>query len=93
VVTLFGAAGATTATARATPTDDAFLAALRAKNIQYPSPRAAIIAGHQVCDELARGRTPPQIASDVMDNSQLDGYHAGYFVGASMRAYCPHQIT
>lgn len=46
-----------------------------------------------MCNELQRGESPSQVASAVMDNSPLDGYHAGYFVGASMRAYCPQYIS
>jgi hypothetical protein len=93
LVATLGALGATAPTACADPTDDAFVAALQAKNIHYMSPLSAIHAGHQVCTELARGRNPHQVATDVMDNSALDGYHAGYFVGASMRAYCPGYIS
>jgi hypothetical protein len=89
---LLGAPGAPPA-ARADTVDDAFLAALQAKNIHYPMPELAIVAGHAVCNELRLGKTPPQVASEVMDNSELDGYHAGYFVGASMRAYCPRYIS
>jgi len=90
---VLGVLGATGAIARANPTDDAFLTALRAKNINYPKPESAIDAGHEVCNELGLGKTPAQVASDVMNNSKLDGYHAGYFVGASMRAYCPRYIS
>ena len=79
--------------ARADANDDAFLGALQAKDIHYPSPEAAIAAAHEVCNELRRGVAPSQVASDVMGNSRLDGYHAGYFVGASMRAYCPRYIS
>lgn len=79
--------------ARADAGDDAFLGALQAKDIHYPSPAAAIAAAHEVCNELRRGVPPSQVASDVMGNSRLDGYHAGYFVGASMRAYCPQYIS
>uniref|UniRef100_UPI003899C910 DUF732 domain-containing protein n=1 Tax=Mycobacterium sp. HUMS_1102779 TaxID=3383487 RepID=UPI003899C910 len=80
-------------TARADANDDAFLDALQAKNIHYPSPEAALSGAHEVCNELQRGASPSQVASAVMDNSPLDGYHAGYFVGASMRAYCPQYIS
>ncbi len=75
--------------ARADANDDAFLAALTAKGIHFGSPEKAVIAGHEVCDELANGKTPAQVASSVEANSGMDGYHAGYFVGASIRAYCP----
>jgi hypothetical protein len=76
-------------TAHADATDDAFLTALQAKGIHYGSPDKAIIAAHEVCNELDLGRTTAQVASDVMNNSTLSGYHAGYFVGASISAYCP----
>jgi uncharacterized protein DUF732 len=69
--------------------DDAFLAALKAKNINYESPEAAINGGHLVCHELDLGATPEQVANDVINNGHLDAYHAGYFVGVSIRAFCP----
>jgi Protein of unknown function (DUF732) len=75
--------------AHADATDDAFLSALKAKGIHFGSPDKAFIAGHEVCDELANGKTTAQVASTVQGNSDLDGYHAGFFVGASIRAYCP----
>ena len=76
-------------TAHADATDDAFLAALAGKGIKFGSPDKALIAAHEVCDELDSGKTTAQVASTVQANSNLDGYHAGYFVGASIRAYCP----
>ena len=80
---------ATAAIARADAGDDAFLSVLTAKGIHFGSPDKALIAGHEVCDELDTGRSMNQVASTVMANSGLDGYHAGFFVGASIRAYCP----
>lgn len=85
---LLGVLG-TTPAARATANDDAFLAALAAKGINYESPETAIRSGHLVCQELESGQGPQQVANDVMNNGHLDGYHAGYFVGVSIRAYCP----
>jgi hypothetical protein len=87
VVALLGPLGAAAPTAHADAADDAFLSARRSKGISFGSPTAAVIAGHEVCDELSRGRT--SVATDVTKNSNLDGYHAGYFVGASVSAYCP----
>jgi hypothetical protein len=69
--------------------DDAFVSALTNKGIHFQSPEKAVIAAHEVCDELGNGKTTAQVASTVQSNSDLDGYHAGYFVGASIRAYCP----
>jgi hypothetical protein len=75
--------------AHADATDDAFLAALTTKGIHFGSPNKAFIAGHEVCDELRNGKSAAQVASTVQSNSDMDGYHAGFFVGASIRAYCP----
>jgi hypothetical protein len=88
-IALLGPAGATGPTAHADAVDDTFLAALSSKGINFASPQAAIVAGHEVCDELGLGRTPVQVATDVTRNSNLDGYHAGYFVGLAIRTYCP----
>jgi hypothetical protein len=86
---LFGPSGRTVPLARADPIDDKFLAALQSRQISYKSPEAAIAAAHQVCAELSDGRTKPDVAQEVMNISGLDPYHAGYFVGASVGAYCP----
>jgi hypothetical protein len=47
----------------------------------------------EVCDELGLGRSPAQVATDVTKNSNLDGYHAGYFVGLAIRTYCPQHAS
>jgi Protein of unknown function (DUF732) len=86
---LFGAAGVTSPAAHADAVDDAFLKAVQAKGINFSSPQAAIVAGHEVCDELDLGRQKSDVANDVMASSNLDGYRAGYFVGLSVAAYCP----
>ena len=83
---LFGAA---VPNVRADPNDDKFLPALQSQGITYQSPEAAIAAGHHVCEKLEQGETETQVAQDVIDNTDLDPYHAGYFVGASVGAYCP----
>jgi hypothetical protein len=75
--------------AQADATDDAFLGALTSKGIHFGSPEKAFIAGHEVCDELDNGKSPTQVASTVQSNSNMDGYHAGFLVGAAIRAYCP----
>jgi hypothetical protein len=89
VVTLLNFAALAAPAAHADAVDDGFLASLKAKGINFASPQAAIVAGHEVCDELDLGRQPSDVATDVTKNSNLDGYHAGFFVGASIGAYCP----
>ncbi|MGA9675195.1 MAG: DUF732 domain-containing protein [Mycobacterium sp.] len=90
VIAMFGTLGAAAPIAHAdAAADNTFTAALSSKGINFASPQSAIVAGHEVCDELDLGRTQVQVATDVTKNSNLDGYHAGYFVGLAVRTYCP----
>ncbi len=75
--------------AHADAVDASFLKALESKQITFASGQAAVVAGHQVCDALDGGRASSDVANDVMQQSGLDGYHAGFFVGVSIAAFCP----
>ena len=87
---LLGVAGATIPTARADADSGSdYLGALSSKGITFASGHAAVTAGHEVCDELDQGKPASDVANDVMTQTNLDGYHAGYFVGASIAAICP----
>lgn len=88
VAWLVGAFGAAP-TAHANAADDAFLAALRGRGINFESADAAVNSAHAVCHELDAGQTPEQVANSVLSSSKLDGYHAGFFVGLSIKSYCP----
>jgi hypothetical protein len=88
-IALTALAGVATPTARADGVDSQFLNAMKSKDINFASPQAAILAGHQVCDELDQGRQKGDVANDVTNRSNLDGYHAGFFVGLSIAAFCP----
>jgi Protein of unknown function (DUF732) len=66
-----------------------FLGALTSRGITFASKQAAIAAAHEVCDELDQGKQASDVANNVMTLSNLDGYHAGFFVGASIAAFCP----
>lgn len=81
--------GVSAPTAHADAVDTNFLGALKVKGIDFASPQAAVVAGHQVCDELDSGRAASDVANDVMGSSNLDAYHAGFFVGVSVAAFCP----
>ena len=88
VAALLGPFGAAAPTVRADPNDDKFIPALQSQGITFQSPEAAIAAGHLVCTKLGQGETENQVAQDVINETDLDPYHAGYFVGASVGAYC-----
>jgi hypothetical protein len=88
--TLFGLAGAAIPEAHADADSGGnFLGALSSKGITFKSGPAAIAAGRQVCDELDQGKQAGDVANELMSQSNLDGYHAGYFVGVSIGAMCP----
>lgn len=89
LVALLGLMGVTAPTARADAVDKNFVNALNSRGITFASPQAAIVAAHQVCDELDAGRASSDAANEVMQQSSLDGYHAGFFVGVSIAAFCP----
>ncbi|SOJ53717.1 hypothetical protein MSIMFB_01216 [Mycobacterium simulans] len=93
VVALLGLAGVATPTAHGDGVDDAFLNAVKSKGINFASPKAAIVAGHEVCDELDQGRQKADVATDMTSTTNLDGYRAGFFVGLSIAAYCPRHHT
>jgi hypothetical protein len=88
--TLFGVIAVAAPSAHADAADGSnFVGAIFAKGITFASGQAAIVAGHEVCDELDQGRQASDVASELMKESNLDGYHAGFFVGVSIAAFCP----
>ena len=97
--TLIAAASATVAIGSAIPVahadtnDNKFLAALKSEGItDHVSPQHAIEAGQTVCQKLDAGQTPTQVANDVLSSSTMPAYHSGYFVGVSIKVYCPQYI-
>jgi hypothetical protein len=66
-----------------------FAGALSSRGITFTSRQAAVVAGREVCDELDQGKQASDVANTVMTQTDLDGYHAGFFVGVSIAAFCP----
>ena len=76
--------------AHADTVDDKFLAALKSEGItDHVSGAHAIEAGHFVCVKLDNGASPTAVVNDVLNSSSMPVYHCGFFVGASIDAYCP----
>jgi Protein of unknown function (DUF732) len=89
VVALIGLL-ASVPTAHADAADDKFLTALKSQGItDHISTDHAIDAGHYVCVKLDNGVSPTNVVNDVLYSSSMPAYHAGFFVGASIDAYCP----
>lgn len=86
---LLGSLGAV-ATAHADDGDSKFLAAIQAQGItDHVTPAHAIMAGHMVCQELEDGKSPTDVANNVVVSTSMPAFHSGFFVGASIDAYCP----
>jgi Protein of unknown function (DUF732) len=89
-VALLGVVAETAPTAHADADNSSnFLGALTSRGITFASGQAAIAAGREVCDELDQGKQASDVANEAMTQSNLDGYHAGFFVGVSIAAMCP----
>jgi Protein of unknown function (DUF732) len=88
-VALLGPLGAVS-TARADSNDQKFLSILQKEGItDHVSASHAIEAGHMVCQKLDGGASPSDVATDVVNSSNMPAYHCGYFVGAAIKVYCP----
>jgi hypothetical protein len=69
--------------------DDAFITEMRGLGITFTSPQEAIKEGHQVCKELAAGKTGTDVATEVLSQTDLTTKQAAYFVVDATKAYCP----
>jgi hypothetical protein len=96
---LIAAAGAMAAIGLAAPVahadtnDGKFLAALKSEGIgDHISDAHAIEAGHFVCVKLDNGISVANVVNDVLYSSNMPAYHSGFFVGASIKEYCPQHM-
>jgi Protein of unknown function (DUF732) len=85
---------AAVSTAHADSTDEDFLAKLQSEGIgDNVSSDHEIEAGHFVCVKLDNGSSPTEVMNDVSASSGLPGDVSGFFVGASIDAFCPRHTN
>jgi len=84
-----GLAVATAGAAGASTVDDAFITEMRGIGVTFTSPQEAVKEGHQVCTELASGKTGTDVATEVLSQTNLTTKQAAYFVVDATKAYCP----
>lgn len=77
------------ARASADPTDDAFLGALSNYGIVMNDGNSAISLAHTVCAGFDKNPNSNVMAMRVMKEANLTLKQSGFFVGASISAYCP----
>jgi len=84
-----GLAVATAGGAAASTVDDAFITEIRGLGIAIDSPQEAIMDGYLVCVELNAGNSGPEIARQVLSQTNLTTKQADHFVVDAAKAYCP----
>jgi len=80
----------------ADPTNDAYLAQLRAVGFNWPLGHEEALIGmaHLICDDLGWGWTPQQIADHVhatLDPRNITLGQVGSMVNLARSTYCPNQ--
>ncbi|CAM4226686.1 hypothetical protein MB901379_03626 [Mycobacterium basiliense] len=88
-----GLAVATSGTASAGTADEAFIAQMKAVGVTFSSPTSAARQGHQVCQELASGKSGTDVAEEILSQTNLTTKQAAYFVVDATKAYCPQYAT
>ncbi len=88
-VLLSAAALFTAAPASADHTDDAFVAALARGGINMPDRSGAIAIAQAVCADLDTNQPSSVLAIKLARDADLSPRQSGYFIGASVGAYCP----
>jgi hypothetical protein len=89
VVCAAGLATATAASALADTNDDVFIGVIQNENIPFSTPTDAISLAHAVCDYVAAGQAPEQVAVEVAGPANWSVEQSGFFVGAATQTYCP----
>jgi Protein of unknown function (DUF732) len=95
-----GSSGGQTLAATYTPNtlaDDVYVKTLRDADAGWPATTSnadLIRMGHESCTALDSGQTLVQVAGFIHSMSPSTSWEsAGYLVGASAAAYCPHHVS
>ena len=89
VVCAASLATATAAPALADANDDVFIGVIQNENIPFSTAGDAIALAHAVCDYVAAGQSPEQVAVEVAGPANWSVEQSGFFVGAATQTYCP----
>ncbi len=89
VVAAAGIAAVTAAPAYADPTDDVFISVLQGEGIPFSTSADAIALAQAVCEYVAAGQPPEQVAVEISGPANWSVQQSGFFVGAATQSYCP----
>ena len=80
---------ATAAPALADEHDDAFITVLDGQSIPYSSAANAIVLAQAVCDYVAAGQAPGQVAVEISGPANWSITQSDFFVDSATHTYCP----
>lgn len=84
-----GLATALAAPAVADEADDVFLTVLEDEGIPFSTPDNAVALAGAVCEYVAAGQAPEQVAIEISGPANWSVEQSGFFVGAAVQSYCP----
>ncbi|MGE2719824.1 DUF732 domain-containing protein [Mycolicibacterium celeriflavum] len=84
-----GMALGTAAPALADDTDDVFISVIEGEGIPFSTEKDAIELAHAVCEYVAVGQKPEQVAVEISEPANWTIEQSGFFVGAATQSYCP----
>lgn len=95
VATVLVSATALAAAAHADPNDAQFLKNIRDNmGRQITDSQALIASAHEICSELQAGKPANAVITGIrLGNQDWDYNEAGFFVSASVEAYCPDRLA
>ena len=76
-------------TAAAITPDEAFITQMKSLGVTFDSPQEGVREGHQVCKELAAGKTGTDVAKEILTQTDLTTKQAASFVVNATNVYCP----
>ena len=80
--------------AHADSTDDSFIASLKAADISFSDPDAAVGAGKWVCDKVNGGTDMSDVVTTLTKkNTSLNPDKASKFAAIAANAYCPDAVS
>jgi Protein of unknown function (DUF732) len=86
------AAGLATALASPAVADenqDILISVIDDEGIPYSSPENVVVLAGAVCDYVAAGQAPEQVAIEIAEPANWSIEQSGFFVGAATQVYCP----
>jgi hypothetical protein len=73
-------------------TEDAYLAELQRRGVDYSTPDAVIRLGRATCLALREGNSVAAVISTI-ENQGFTGHDTGIIIGSAANTFCPDQLS